>query len=118
MSQEKKAIIVIAVCLAVIGVGAWWLRDKEAPAVVTQQRLNALQVSIEAWAAAHDGKAPESLDELGLPEEAISDHKGARFDYITSDDGTVKVISYGADGKPGGHAFHADTEVSFQLPQN
>ena len=48
MSQEKKAIIVIAVCLAVIGVGAWWLRDKEAPAVVTQQRLNALQVSIEA----------------------------------------------------------------------
>ena len=65
MTQEKKALLVVAVCLVVIGIGFYLLRDREAPAVVTRERIRALQASIETWASEHGGKAPETLEALG-----------------------------------------------------
>lgn len=116
MSQEKKALAIVAVCLVIIGAGIFLLRDREPPVVVTRERLAALQVSIESWSAANGGRLPESLEVLGLPGEAIRDHAGHLFDYRVADDGkTVTLVSYGADGKPGGSMFHADNEVTFTL---
>ncbi|NNE90900.1 MAG: hypothetical protein HKN23_04575, partial [Verrucomicrobiales bacterium] len=40
---------------------------------------------------------------------------GTVFLYDVADDGTVTLISYGVDGKPGGYMFRADTEFSFQI---
>ncbi len=117
MTQEKKALLVVAACLVVIAFGFYRLRDREAPAVVTRERIRALQESIENWASEHGGKAPETLEAMGLDDEAIRDHAGNVFEYTVGEDGTVTLVSYGADGKPGGHMFHADTEVSFPLPE-
>ncbi len=116
MTQEKKALSIVAVCLVIIAAGIFLLRDREPPVVVTRERLAALQASIETWSAANGGRVPESLAALGLPGDATRDHAGHDFHYRVADDGkTVTLVSYGADGKPGGSMFHADNEVTFTL---
>ena len=113
MSTERKAIAIIAVCLIVMGIGLYFLRDREAPAKVNRERLSGLRLAIEEWTETH-GSPPKSLEELGLSDEAISDRAGTVFNYVVSDDGAVTLISYGADGKPGGLVFHSDTKITFQ----
>ena len=117
MSQEKKVLLIALGCIIVIAWGFWRLKDQKTPTVINQERLGALKVSIENWAQANQGKAPESLDVLGLPDDAIKDFGGEPFQYTVSEAGEVQLISYGIDGKPGGHTFQADTEIRFTLPE-
>jgi len=114
MSTEKKALVMVAVCLFVMGVGLYLMRGREAPAVVTRERLAGLQTAIEEWHR-NKGSLPESLEELGLDDESIRDHSGTVFEYTPEDDGTVTLISYGVDGKPGGYMFRSDSKVTFKL---
>ncbi|MCB1062988.1 MAG: hypothetical protein KDN20_08720 [Verrucomicrobiae bacterium] len=115
MTQEKKALAVVALCVVIIGAGMLYLRDREPPVVVTRARLSALQTSIEEWAAVQ-GRLPKNLEELNLPDEAIHDHADKLFDFRVSEDGkTVTLSSYGVDGKPGGSMFRADNEVTFTI---
>lgn len=115
MSTEKKAVVMVVVCVVVMGAGLYLLRDREAPAVVTRERLAELQTAIEAWHS-DKGSLPASLEELGLDDDSIRDHSGTVFEYTTAEDGTVTLTSYGVDGKPGGYMFRSDSKVSFQVP--
>jgi hypothetical protein len=114
MSTEKKAIVVVVVCLVVMGAGLLFLRGREAPAVVTRERLAGVQAALEDWNRTH-GELPGSLEELGLGDEAIRDHMGTVFEYTVAKDHTVTLTSYGTDGKPGGYMFRADSAVTFQV---
>lgn len=114
MTEEKKAISFVAVCLVVIAAGLFFLRDRTPPAVEIEEKLDAIQASIETWHA-EKGAPPETLEQLGLPEEAIKDIALEVFQYSVGDDGTVTLRTYGADGKPGGKMFRADVERIFKL---
>lgn len=114
MTEEKKALIAVAVCLTGIVAGWLSLRGREAPAVVTRERMANLQTAIEQWTSAH-GNPPTTLQELGLGVDEICDHAGSEFRYTVDSGGRIRLISYGADGKPGGALFRADTEVNFQV---
>lgn len=115
MTEEKKAISFVAVCVVVISAGLFFLRDRTPPAVEIDQRLDALQVAIQEWYA-EKGSPPETLEELGLPEDEIIDIALKVFQYEVGEDGqTVTLRTYGADEKPGGKMFRADRERVFTL---
>ena len=115
MTEEKKVIIFISVCLLAIGGGAFFLHDKKPVSVEIDDRMAAIQVAIEEWHA-EKGSPPDSLEELGLPEEEIQDIIKKVFQYSVSEDGTtVTILTLGADSKPGGKMFHADKERVFTL---
>lgn len=114
MSTEKKAVLILILCLLVMVVGWFLVGDKEAPAVVTRERLVELQSAIEEWSRAN-ARLPESLEELGLADEAIRDVMGTIFEYSVAEGGTVTLTSYGADGKPGGLMFRSDHSVTFDV---
>lgn len=114
MNKERRAIIFIVVCVAVLVAGLLLMGDRKAPAVLTRERLEALQASIEQWSR-EKGRLPETLDEMGLPDQATRDLLGTDFEYAVDGDGTVTLTSYGADGKPGGLMFRSDASISFRV---
>ena len=61
-----------------------------------------------------NGRAPEALTELGLPEKELQDHLGEPFIYRV-DDGSLTLLSFGSDKKPGGHSFRRDYSVTIDL---
>ena len=118
MTEEKKAITFVAVCVVVIVAGIFLMRDQTPPAVEIDQRMEALEVAIQEWYA-EKGSPPETLQQLGLPEEEILDILKEEFQYLVSEDGTtVTLRTYGADGKPGGKMFRADRERVFSLGED
>jgi|GEM_PF-3248731 len=115
MTEQKKTYIFLAVCLGVIVAGAVILHGRKPPSVEIEDRMAALQVAIEAWYA-EKGSPPETLQDLGLPEEEIQDIVKKVFQYFVSEDGTtVTLLTLGSDGKPGGKMFRADRERVFRL---
>ncbi|MDF1851447.1 MAG: hypothetical protein P1U85_11480 [Verrucomicrobiales bacterium] len=115
MSEEKKTITFVTICLVLIGAGVFFLKDRKPPSVEIEDRMAAIQVAIEEWYA-EKGSLPETLEELGLPEEETQDIIKKTFIYSVSDDGTTVTIgTLGADSKPGGKMFRADKELVFTL---
>ncbi len=113
MKQETKTGLVLVGLVAIIAVIYLRFGDSEpSPVVVTVNRLNALQLEVQEWEKKNN-KLPETLADLGLPDEAVTDHKGAPFVY-ENDNGWVTISSLGADGKPGGVMFNADQTVEFE----
>jgi len=115
MSEAKKTYLFLAVCVAVIVGGFLIFRGKKPPSVEIEDRMTAIQAAVENWHAAK-GSPPDTLEELGLPEEEIQDIVKKPFLYSVSEDGTtVTLMTLGADGKPGGKMFNADREIVFSL---
>lgn len=115
MTEEKKVIIFISVCLVGIGAGIFFLQDKKPVSVEIEDKMAAIQVAIEEWYE-KKGSPPDTLQELGLPEEEIQDIIKNVFQYSISEDGTtVTLLTLGADAKPGGKMFRADKERTFTL---
>lgn len=86
------------------------------PATLTKERLDTLQTAVIEYADKHQA-LPTTLEDLGLAKEALIDHAGVPFVY-QAEGSKVVILSYGADGKPGGHSFRADKSVSFNWPTN
>jgi hypothetical protein len=89
---------------------------------VTQAQLNALHVALNLYLY-NQGSLPVSLEPLYTPGGILlgSDHlteKDLRLDawkhpivYSLGDDGSATVMSYGADGQPGGEHYDQDLVV-------
>ena len=60
---------------------------------------------------------PEKLSELNLGEGGLKDGIGFPFVYEVDGD-SVTIVSYGSDGKPGGHTFSSDKKITFEIPQS
>lgn len=112
MTQEKKTLIVLGLLVAFIVLVLLFFGEKgPSPVVETQNRLRDLKAPVLAFAE-EKGALPETLQELGLPTEATSDHAGKPFVYEINGR-SVTISSLGADGKPGGAAFNADKSINF-----
>lgn len=115
MSETRKVIIFTSVCLIGIGIGIFFLKDKKPVSVQIEDKMAALQVAIEDWYA-EKGSPPDSLDQLGLPEEEIQDIIKKDFLFSVSEDGeTVTIQTLGADAKPGGKMFNEDRKRVFTM---
>ncbi|MEM7698566.1 MAG: hypothetical protein AAF236_09205 [Verrucomicrobiota bacterium] len=115
MTEAKKTILFVSICLAVIIAGVVFMQGRKPPSVEIVDRMAALQAAIEDWHA-EKGAPPESLQVLGLPEEEIQDIVLKPFVYSVSEDGsTVTLSTLGADEKVGGKMFNADRELIFTL---
>lgn len=112
MSKEKKFNFVLGgLVLTVVLIYFVFGRQKNNPALITADRMAALQVSVSDWAK-EKGAPPQNLSDLGLPSEALEDHIGNPFTYQISGS-EVTISSLGADGKPGGVMFKADRQITF-----
>lgn len=115
MSKELKTLAFIGglIALMVIIYFAFGTQGPS-PVELTKQRLRELKTAVIDYADKNKS-LPKSLQELGLADEALNDHTDTPFIYKVEGD-QVTILSYGADGKEGGHAFKADKEVSFKWP--
>ena len=115
MTQERRAITFILGLLAVMAaVYFLFLHDRTHPRQITDGRLQAVKQAVLEFANANR-RLPESLQELEISMETIKDHAGVPFVY-RHDASTVTLISYGADGKPGGVLFNKDQVLEFTAP--
>ncbi len=114
MTQERKAILIVVVALAIIAFLLIRFGDRTSPAALTQARLHSLKSAVLAYAESH-GEAPNALTDLELDAQALQDHIGEPFRY-ERDGAQVTIISYGSDKEPGGFFFKRDHEVTFTLP--
>ena len=113
MNKDKKFNLVLGglvIAMVVIYFAFGSGRGKN-PALVTKERLDALQVEVEKWAEKNGGP-PAQLSELQVEEDLLTDHMGVPFIYEVNGSEVV-ITSYGADGKPGGFMFKADRKVMF-----
>ena len=113
MSQERKAILVLGVALAVIVVLVVLYGGRERPGALTQERLITVKSAVLAYARTH-GEPPGALTDLQLDAETLRDHIGEPFHYEI-DGATITITSYGADRAPGGFLFKRDYQVSCTL---
>ena len=113
MAPAKKTGIVLFLLIGFIAVMLIFFSDSgPSPVVETQTRLRELESHVLRFAI-DSNRLPRTLQELGLPEEFISDHAGTPFLYEV--EGTrVTISSLGADGKEGGAAFNSDKVVTFE----
>jgi general secretion pathway protein G len=83
--------------------------DEEARRQATRTSIAAIEQSVQIFAMRHNGKLPDSLDELTvstdatpglLKEGAINDSWGSPFVY-TKTGKKFKIVSAGADGEVG-----------------
>lgn len=115
MTQEKKTILLVAGLLAFIAIVYFAFgRRSTNPAARTMAQLQTLETAVIDHAD-RTGSLPESLEDLGLDAEVLSDRAGNRFVYQVNGN-TVSISSLGADGKEGGHVFDADRTVKFTWP--
>lgn len=87
----------------------------QSPAMITQQKLATLKTAVLEYAK-NNQKLPTKLTDLNLPEQATLDPGGVPFVYQI-DGNKVTILSYGSDGKPGGHTFSADQKTVFRWPE-
>lgn len=103
------------VLLLVVGIAATLFVPRvvkklhEARRVAVRSQLQQLRTQIEEYAFAHDGRYPESLDALALP-ELPRDMWGHPLVYEppTPEHREPRVYSLGKDGRPGGTGEDAD----------
>ncbi len=88
--------------------------DRENPANITRDRMALIKERILAYAETN-GQPPDSLAQLGMEPSVLTDHLGEPFQYSV-EDGTVTLVSFGSDKKPGGTFFKKDYIESFDLP--
>ena len=113
MTQGKKTVLVTSALLAFITIVLVFFGDKgPSPVVQTKNRIRGLETMVLKFAE-KNGALPETLEDLGLPIEEISDHAGAPLVYEVNGR-KVTISSLGADGKAGGAAFNADKTHSFE----
>lgn len=83
--------------------------DEEARRQATRTSITAIEQSVQVFAMRHNGKLPDSLDELTvgtddapglLKEGALNDSWGVPFQY-TKQGKKIKIISAGPDGEYG-----------------
>ena len=84
--------------------------DEEARRQATRTSITAIEQAVQIFAMRHNGKLPDSLDELTagtddapglLKEGAINDSWGSPFTY-TKTGKKFKIVSGGPDGEVGG----------------
>lgn len=114
-SRNLNPFIALGIASLIIVVLLIFFGDAESPKQLSLNRLENLKQEISTFVQ-QNGRAPTGLPELGLPEEQIQDHIGEPFIY-TVENGTIKVLSYGSDKKPGGSFFKRDFWVTIDLPQ-
>ncbi|MCH6256299.1 hypothetical protein MLD52_07050 [Puniceicoccaceae bacterium K14] len=114
MSQEKKAVLVIGIIVFAIALTLVFFGDLQNPKQISRERLTNLEQSIISYIE-ENGRAPQQLSALGLPEEQLQDHLGEPFIYTVTED-TVTLLSYGSDKEKGGFFFKRDYSVEIDLP--
>jgi general secretion pathway protein G len=81
-------------------------QDQEARITTTRASINTIEQAIQIFAMGHNGKLPDSLEELTqgtddkpgpLKESALADSWGTPFQY-TKQGKKVKLVSAGPDG--------------------
>ena len=82
--------------------------------IVTLEKLDAVKVAVLDYAEKNNA-LPKSLVELNLTKEETSDYGSDLFYQVEGN--KVTIISYGSDGKPGGHTFRADQRLTFSWPE-
>ncbi len=113
MNQKIKVSLVILVMMVVIGILLFISRNMEAPGIIDQERMAALQVKVEAFAAKNK-RAPIDLAELALSPVETQDRTGNTIIYEL-EGRKVTLRTLGGDQKEGGHMFKADRQLIFYL---
>jgi hypothetical protein len=112
--MKNRKPIILATILAIATVLLFILsRDMNPPRQIDSERMNLIQQAIETYIA-QNGQAPESLTDLPLSPDTLLDHSGHPIHYVTVGT-TVRLVSHGGDQLPGGKAFKADYEHTFEI---
>ncbi|MBK1877093.1 hypothetical protein [Pelagicoccus mobilis] len=118
MSSKKQTLQALGfICVLVAFISFLLIRSgaEESPKGISLDRLAAIKQEIARYVETN-GKAPNSLSELPLPEAELQDHYGEPFIYQVSED-SITVLSYGSDKEPGGRFFDKDFSVVVEIPR-
>ncbi|MEM6911317.1 MAG: hypothetical protein AAF555_07000 [Verrucomicrobiota bacterium] len=115
LSQERRTLLVMGGLVGVIVILTSVMAGKEPPYKVTLDNLQQVKTAILRFHE-QEGRLPEAIAELGLPEEETFDQFGEPLRYEVEGN-KVTVLSFGADKKRGGHMFHRDFETTFQVEE-
>lgn len=113
--QTLQALAVVGALAAFIVILLLKHGDEENPKRVSLDRMAVIKREISRYLETN-GKVPNSLTELGLPEAELQDQYGEPFVYQVSED-SITVLSYGSDNEPGGRFFERDFSVVVEIPE-
>ena len=113
MTSNRKLVLILSAFLLTIVVLFIISRNMTAPRQVDRARMEQIQGAIETYVRS-EGQAPETLQDLNLDAALLLDHSGHPIQYMVLGH-TVHLTSFGGDQKPGGMAFKADYEHSFDI---
>ena len=72
-----------------------------------------MEAAVKGYAA-EQGKLPERLADLGVEDAVLLDHVGGEMQYSV-ESGSVTILSFGSDKKPGGTFMKRDYSVTFDV---
>jgi general secretion pathway protein G len=112
-------ITILGIVIAILTVNVFGLRDAAMPKLA-KMGIKTLEDAVNIFKLQHS-RLPETLEELvnppqelGAPRsgyikrEQLLDPWRRPYDYRPLEDGGVEIISFGADGQPGGIGENAD----------